>query len=104
MLTCSDHSAPGNNPYQAIAAESQPLAQNPYAQGGGGYPSYPPNSQGGYAQGGGYAAGGAGNGAGGGDFWSELNNTNALLGDLQQAIQAVRNAHSQTLVSRGRGA
>lgn len=119
LLTRSDQSAPGGNPYSSNPyshAESQPLAQNLYSQGGqggpgGAYPSYPPNSQGGYDQGGGYNAygqqdqyssGGAGNGAGGGDFWSQLNNTNALLGDLQQAIQAVRTAHSQTLVSRGR--
>ncbi|BEI82455.1 hypothetical protein CcaverHIS002_0303230 [Cutaneotrichosporon cavernicola] len=106
-----DQSAPGGNPYSSNPysnnPESQPLAHSPYPHDGGA--SYPPNSQGGYAQGGGYnssygqqdqyASGGAGNGAGGGDFWSELNNTNALLGDLQQAIQAVRTAHSQTLNS-----
>lgn len=78
-------------------------ANNPYAGAAGGYASYPPNSGGGYAQGG-YDNGGAYGqqdkySVGGGDFWSELNNVNALLDDLQGKVQAVRNAHSQTLVS-----
>lgn len=44
--------------------------------------------------------GGVGNGQqGGGDFWSELTNTNQNLTLLQEQIQAVRSAHQKSLVS-----
>jgi syntaxin 1B/2/3 len=44
--------------------------------------------------------GGVGNGQqAGGDFWSELTNTNQNLTLLQEQIQAVRSAHQKSLVS-----
>lgn len=42
---------------------------------------------------------GGANGGAGGDFWTELSNTNSLLGQLQEQIQAVRTAHQTSLVS-----
>jgi len=42
--------------------------------------------------------GGVGNGQQGGDFWSELTNTNQNLTLLQEQIQAVRSAHQKSLV------
>lgn len=92
----------GENPY-ANAGAANPYAQQqqqPY----GAQPSYG-GAQQQYGQQQGYAAGGNGVGAagvsGGGitDFWSELSSTNALLGQLQEQIQAVRQAHQQSLTS-----
>ncbi|ODN80700.1 hypothetical protein, variant [Cryptococcus amylolentus CBS 6039] len=39
------------------------------------------------------------NGGGGGDFWTELTNTNSALSQLQEQIQAVRQAHQASLSS-----
>lgn len=39
------------------------------------------------------------NGGAGEDFWTELSNTNSLLSQLQEQIQAVRTAHQTSLVS-----
>jgi syntaxin 1B/2/3 len=75
LTPSSDHSAPGN----------------PYAQsgGGGGYGQQAFGQQDQYSDGGG----------GGGDFWGDMNNVNALLQELKQKIEAVRQAHQSTLTS-----
>jgi syntaxin 1B/2/3 len=78
--------APSNNGnYNAYAApQAQYDGGNPYA-----------NNQ--YGQQTGYAQGGAAP-AVGGDFWSELSDTNSNLSSLQEQIQAVRSAHQSSLV------
>lgn len=103
QLIRSDHSAPGansGNPYAAAAAPSN----NPYASA---QPSYPPAPQQqtyatptSYGQQDKYSAGGqAGHANGGGSFWNQLDETNALLKELQSKIGQVREAHQSTLVS-----
>ena len=77
------YGAPTNNAYSTQAA-------NPYGQ---------QQQQGQYGQQQAYSTGGYANGAGGGDFWTELSATNQSLATLEQEIQAVRAAHQQSLVS-----
>lgn len=71
-------------------------AGNPYAQTGQAGNPYATGGQ--YGQQEQYAMGGA-NGGAGEDFWTELSNTNSLLSQLQEQIQAVRAAHQSSLVS-----
>ncbi|TYJ58774.1 hypothetical protein B9479_000610 [Cryptococcus floricola] len=68
-------------------------AGNPYQNQGG-----DPYAGAAYGQQQGYAMGGV-NGGGGGDFWTELTNTNSALSQLQEQIQAVRQAHQASLSS-----
>ncbi|KAL7419650.1 hypothetical protein Q5752_005563 [Cryptotrichosporon argae] len=93
----------GANQY-AQQQQQQPYGGNPYAQqqqpqayGGNQYAQQAAPGQ--YGQQDAYAMGGVGNGAGAGagDFWSELSATNAALSELQERIQAVRQAHQQSL-------
>lgn len=102
----------GTNPYaeQAVSAapggqynqygaqqQNQNYGGNQYAQQAQGGNPYAQQQQ--YGQQEQYAMGGAGNGQQGGDFWSELTNTNQNLTLLQEQIQAVRSAHQKSLVS-----
>jgi hypothetical protein len=91
--------APGGNYNQYGAQQqNQNYGGNQYAQGGQGGNPYAQQQQ--YGQQEQYAMGGVGNGqSGGGDFWSELTNTNQNLTLLQEQIQAVRSAHQKSLVS-----
>jgi hypothetical protein len=81
-----------------LEEQTQNYGGNQYAQGGQGGNPYAQQQQ--YGQQEQYAMGGVGNGqSGGGDFWSELTNTNQNLTLLQEQIQAVRSAHQKSLVS-----
>ncbi|WVO24134.1 uncharacterized protein IAS62_005498 [Cryptococcus decagattii] len=75
------YGASAGNPYAQTGQ-----AENPYATGG----QYGQQEQ--------YAMGGI-NGGAGEDFWTELSNTNSLLSQLQEQIQAVRTAHQTSLTS-----
>jgi len=82
-----------NQTYGGNQYAQQPQAGNPYAQ-----------QQQQYGQQEQYAMGGVGNGQQGGDFWSELTNTNQNLTLLQEQIQAVRSAHQKSLSATDSGA
>lgn len=86
-----------SNNNQYAANNNNQYSNNPYAAGGNTgnqYGQYGQQEQ--YAMGGGAAAPGPG---AGGDFWSQLTETNQNLSSLQEQIQAVRQAHQQSLVS-----
>jgi hypothetical protein len=84
--------ARGGNPYaQQAAPAPAAYGQQPQQYDAGN----PYSNQQQYGQQQGYAQSGA---PGGQDFWSELNQTNGSLGELQEMIQAVRAAHQQSLV------
>ncbi|WRT65565.1 uncharacterized protein IL334_002510 [Kwoniella shivajii] len=96
------------NPYAQQGNNSLPGAQpGQYAQYGHqagaqtGYGAQAGNPYGGqYGQQEQYAMGGVNGGQiGGGDFWSELSTTNTLLGQLQDQIGQVRQAHQASLTS-----
>lgn len=87
----SDHSAPGSNPYAQAQQQSYPPQQQ--------YDQYAQVPQAYSPVGGNYPMTETGGGVGGGDFWSQLTDTNNLLAQLEQEIQAVRNGHQQSLNS-----
>ncbi|ORY23429.1 t-SNARE, partial [Naematelia encephala] len=88
-------------PPPANAVIGQSRAPNPYAQQNVAAAPGNPYAQQQYGQQEQYATGGNAAAAvdAGGDFWSELSNTNANLSTLQEQIQAVRSAHQQSLTS-----
>lgn len=90
-----DHNAPSTG---YPAQTGNPYAQVPEA------PYTPPQQGGGYTPGSyavstpGYANTPKGNGAGG-SFWDQLSATNSILTELEQKIQAVKQAQLASLVS-----
>ncbi|WWC87744.1 uncharacterized protein L201_002636 [Kwoniella dendrophila CBS 6074] len=90
-----NNSLPGAQPgqyaqYGQNAGAQQAQAGNPYGA------AYGQQEQ--------YAMGGVGGGQGGADFWAELSTTNTLLGQLQDQIGQVRQAHQASLASTDPGA
>nr|XP_019012203.1 syntaxin 1B/2/3 [Kwoniella pini CBS 10737]OCF50984.1 syntaxin 1B/2/3 [Kwoniella pini CBS 10737] len=99
-----NNSLPGAQPGQYAQYGQQAGAQagnpynNAYGQQAGAQAGNPYNNA--YGQQEQYAGGGVGGaGVGGADFWAELSTTNSLLGQLQDQIGQVRQAHQASLTS-----